>query len=292
LGLLLGRLLPARVLIGAGAGLGRLAARISPARRIVAANLSAMAAIGGNSAVRVSDVFAAYGRYWGELLALAARPRRTPPWTIAVEGQAHLEAAGQSRPVCLLSAHLGNWDLAALWLGQRLPGFSVVVEELRPAALFRLFSRVRESLGVTVLAADGSGRRIYRRLCRGCPVGLATDRVFGAGAASGRGRRSAPFLGGRRWFPSAGMDLARRAGAALLPVFMLRRSGGYVIKIYPPLPESGDPVAAFARVLEQEILRQPDQWCVLYPLHDVEELPTAPGDSRKEPCPREDRDGQ
>ncbi len=74
---------------------------------------------------------------------------------------------------------------------------------------------------------------------------------------------------GWRTFPSAGMDLARRAGATLLPVFLLRRASGYGIKIYPPLPTEGDPVTAFARVLEQEVSAHPDQWCVLYPVHDA-----------------------
>jgi KDO2-lipid IV(A) lauroyltransferase len=278
LGLLLARLLPAGIVIAVGAGLGRLAALVSPARRTVAENLAAIRARGGQGASDVSDVFAAYGRDWGELLALAARPGRAAPGPIAVEGLAHLEAAGKGRPLCLLSAHLGNWDLGASWVGKKLPGFSVLAEQLRPPPLFRLFAHMRERLGVGVLAANGSGHRIYRRLRRGRPLGMLADRIVGTGAASARGRRAAPLLGGRRWFPSAGMDLARRAGATLLPVFMLRRSGGYVIKIYPPLPESGDPVVAFARVLEQEILRQPAQWCVLYPLHDAEQAPKATGD--------------
>ncbi|MCK4303395.1 MAG: lysophospholipid acyltransferase family protein [Candidatus Eisenbacteria sp.] len=282
LGLLLAHLLPERWIMAIAIGLGRVAALISPARHTVARNLAAIAAREARSHTdsaacearsypRPADVFEAYGRYWGEFLILVTRPERSMHLPIRVEGLAHLEQAAAAGPICLLSAHLGNWDLLAHWLSTRLPQLTTVSEALEPDALFQLFVRLRARCGIRVLAVNGSGRSLYRLLREGRAVGLVADRVFGMGTGSGSGKRPARFLGGWRHFPSAGMDLARRAGAVLLPAFLLREKAGYVIKICPPLPEGEDPVAAFGRVLEQGVLDHPEQWCMLYPLHDAEE---------------------
>jgi KDO2-lipid IV(A) lauroyltransferase len=104
---------------------------------------------------------------------------------------------------------------------------------------------------------------LYKLWMRGGHAGLVADRVFGTG------ERPGPFLAGMRRFPSAGMDLARRAGAALVPVFLLREGDGYVLRVHPPLPAEEDPVPAFARALEVEVCRHPQQWCLLYPACDA-----------------------
>jgi KDO2-lipid IV(A) lauroyltransferase len=215
---------------------------------------------------RASSVFAAYGRYWGEFLALAARPARFDRLTVRVEGEEHLRAAAALGPVCAVTGHLGNWDLAARFVASRLPRFAVVAEELEPPPLFRLFVSARERAGCIVIPAERGGVRLYRHLRGGGHAGIVADRVFGAGS------RTVPFLGGTREFPAAGMDLARRAGASIVPVFLLRQGGGYRVHIHPQLPPWEDPVAAFARVLGAEARLFAAQYCLLYPLHS-----SAPG---------------
>lgn len=279
LGLALARVLPARWCLAVGAGLGRLAGRLSPRRAVVAGNLASIVAAGGRAGARTGDVFAAYGRYWAEFLVLAARPDQVDRWPLRVEGGEHLERAVWRGPVCVLSAHLGNWDLLSAWLARRLPGFTVTAERLEPPRLFELNRWMRERGGTRVLAAEGPGLTLFRRLRQGTAVGLMADRPFGRGVEDGRGQRPAALLGGWRSLPSAGPDLARRAGATLLPVFLLREAGGYAVKIHPPLPAEADPVSAFAEALEREIKLHPEQWVVLYPLHDaaVTSIPRAQG---------------
>ena len=278
-GLFLARVLPVRWCLAAGAGLGRLAGRLSPRRDVVARNLAAIAAAGGRGGARPGDVFAAYGRYWAEFLVLAARPDQLERWPLRVEGREHLERATCRGPICVLSAHLGNWDLLSAWLARCLPGFTVTAERLEPPRLFALCRWMRERGGTRVLPAEGPGLTLFRRLRAGAAIGLMADRPFGHGVAGGRGQRPVEMLGGRRWLPSAGLDLARRAGASLLPVFLVREAGGYAVKVRPPLPADADPVSAFAAVLEEELREHPEQWVVLYPLHDaaVTSIPRARG---------------
>lgn len=262
------RFLPLRFLAGVNAAIWRLGGRFSPRWRVLARNLAAVRAAGGATA-GPGDVLAGYGRYWAELVHLAARPSRLAELSLRVEGAEHLDRVAEGRSVCVLSAHLGNWDILSYWLGWRLPGITILVEELRPPALYRLFASIRERSGSRILPADGAGPRLFRRLKRGEHAAIAADRVFGRGTEGGGGVRALPFLGGARRLPSAGLELAGRAGAALLPMFLLREDYGYVIKVYPDLSEVPDPLAAYAACLEAEILARPEQWCVLYPLHDA-----------------------
>jgi len=268
LGLLLARALSFRAMAALCAGLGRLAGLFLHQRYAVRANLSALAEAGAPR-TRPGRVFAAYGRYWGELLSLAVRPERFDELSIEIEGEEHLRPFLDDEPACMLSAHMGNWDLLAQWGARLRPGTVCLAERLDPPRLFELFREMRRSLGFEILAAEGSGRPLMRHFAQGGTAGLIADRVIGAGW------READFLGGRRRLPSAGMDIARRSGAALLPIFLLRRDGGYVIKVHPPLAGTEDPVQVYARVLEKEALAQPDQWCLMAPLHDAARNPAS-----------------
>lgn len=87
---------------------------------------------------------------------------------------------------------------------------------------------------------------------------------------AGQGPRAETFLGGLRAFPAAGLELAERAGAALVPIFLLREPGGYVIKVSPALAAGANPLAGYAQALAAAVGADPEQWCVLYPLHDGE----------------------
>jgi phosphatidylinositol dimannoside acyltransferase len=285
LGLGLARALPPRMVIKIAGWMGRV---IGPRHRsagIVAENLDRIAdwesrscgrseismrecpprPVDPGPVLRVQDVFASYGAYWGELLALSARPHLLSSLSIRIEGSEHLEQAMAAGPVCLLTGHLGNWDLGAAWATQWLRPFAVISEPLRPARLFNLFSCLRGRMGCTVFSAQGDGVSFYRHLRRGGHAGIVVDRALGSEG------RSVPFMGGFRRFPASAVLLARRAGASLLPTFLLREDGGYVIKVHPALGGARDPIIGFARILECEITLRPEQWCVLYPLHDADE---------------------
>ncbi len=262
LGLLLARAFPFRRFSDLCARIGRAVGWLSPARRIVVNNLRTIGSAGGRRVV-AGDVFASYGRYWGEFMALAARPLRQSKLSLDVQGLEYLIEARSRGPVCALTAHLASWDVLAHWLARELPDFVFVAERVRPERLFRLFCAMRAALGYPVIPARGGGPELSRHLCSGASTLLVVDRTLGARS------REAQLLGGRRQLPSSGMDLAREAGAALLPVFLRREGLSFVVQVHPPLTASEDPVAGFARALESELTEAPEQWCVLYPLHDA-----------------------
>jgi len=230
------------------------------ASSVAASSVAASSRAAPSGAISPGEVFASYGRYWAELLLLAARPGWLDRQPLRLDGAEHLSAAAARGAVCAVSAHVGNWDLGARWARRFLPGLAVVAERLEPPGLFAFFCRLRGREAGEVLAADRGGAALFRRWRRGEHVAFLADRIFG------RSARAAPFLGRPRRFPSAGLDLARRAGATIVPVFLVREAGGYVLRVHPPLPAEEDPVAAFARALEQEVRRSPEQWCLLFPV--------------------------
>ena len=249
-----------------------MAGSVSPRRAIVQWNLDAIRDRSGFRAARSrseasptarpAGVFASYGRYWGEFLVLSARPEWFDRRLRRIEGEEILQEAARRGPVCALTGHLGNWDLCARFTRRLLPRMAVVAERLEPPSLYRLFGETRERDGGRVIPADRAGRRLFRLWGEGGHAGLVADRVFGSG------RRTVPFLGGRRELPSSGVDLALRAGATMVPVFLVREGGGYVLRVHPPLAIDEDPLRGFGRSLEQEIARHPEQWCLLSPACD------------------------
>ncbi len=273
-GVLLARVLPTRLLIRSAGVCGRWIGRFHRSRWIVADNLTRIReyAISPDGSVpgvlrahpvQPVDVFESYGAYWGEFLALATRPALTKRLRIRVEGEEHFGGWAERGPLCFLTGHLGNWDLAAAWLADRLPNLAVVAEELTPEGLFRFFTDIRRRAGYEVLPSDGSGQRLYRHLRQGGHAEMVIDRVLDGGGEPVR------FLGGTRIMVSGGVKIARRAGATLIPIFLLRDGAGYVIKVHPPLGGDGDVVQEFASALECEVRQRPEQWCVLYPLYET-----------------------
>jgi len=271
-GLFLARLLPAGWMLRGGALAGRLAGRFSGARGVVRQNLRRierersrrLASDRGprGRPIAPGDVFASYGRYWGEFLVLAARPHLMERFDIRAEGIDFLEEAARRGPVCVLTGHFGNWDLGARWLERRLSPLVVTAERLHPPGLSRCFRRIRERGGARVIYASEGGRELFRHFRRGGHAALVADRTLGAAACE------VSFLGAFRRFPTGGVRLAARAGAAILPAFLRRDGPAYVVRFHPPVTAETDPLRGFATALETEILQHAEQWCVLGPLED------------------------
>jgi hypothetical protein len=89
--------------------------------------------------------------------------------------------------------------------------------------------------------------------------------------------------------PSSGVDLAVRAGATLVPVFLVREEDGYVLRVHPPLAPGEDPLPGFARALERELARHAAQWCFLYPAREPHPVESALDPMTGAAGPRADR---
>lgn len=216
-----------------------------------------------------------YCRYWCEAFRLPVMdPAAIARGTVGTGIEAALDAMRAGRGVVLALPHSGNWDAAGVWVIEILrragmhPGFSTVVERLRPADVYRRFVGYRESLGFEVFASD-DGAAVYRglvaRLRAGGLVCLVADRDLSAAGVD------VTLLGERARMPAGPARLAAMTGALLQPAHTSFDGSGWRIDVGDPIDVPGRaavPAAtqALADAFTVGIRATPQDWHMLQPI--------------------------
>lgn len=212
------------------------------------------------------NTFIALGRTSLEFLALQALDGRAIARLVeAVEGRAHMEAAlAKGKGVVCLTAHLGNWEILPVFTTCQGWPSAVVAQELYDPRLDRLLNRFREQRGVQVLKRGQITAAIARCLKSNRLLGILNDQDTDVDS------RWAPFFNRPAKTPVGALRLARRLGAAVVPIFIARAaSGRNRVYIEPELslPHTADEGADLLEgarlcnhVIETYIRRFPEQW--------------------------------
>jgi KDO2-lipid IV(A) lauroyltransferase len=185
----------------------------------------------------VGDAMRSYARYWRETFCLPRMDKRAIAANAdaGTTGAEHIDAAVDAgRGYVLALPHIGNWDVAGIWLIDRYgKPFTTVAERVRPDSLFDRFVAYRESLGFEVLPLTGgtrpSGEVLAERLRSGGGVCLLGDRDLS------RNGVEVMFFGEPARMPPGPAFLAATTGAALLPVSMWFTADGWGQRINPPI---------------------------------------------------------
>lgn len=222
-----------------------------------------------------------YSRYWLEafrLPSIADDPGLHAQLHESVVGKEYLEASVQAgRGVILVLPHMGNWDMAGMYLAKRYGGFTTVAERLKPEALYEAFVRFREGLGFTVVpltGADSPYAKLRETLERGGIVALLGERDLRHTGVP------VTFFGEQARMPAGGAKLAIETGAALHAVALWNDGHGWGLDVSAPLEvpqgcnlspkQHADAVAAtvqrIAEAMEQGITQHPEDWHALQPL--------------------------
>jgi len=171
------------------------------------------------------------------------------------------ESFAKGRGVILVTGHIGNWELGALFFARH--GFKVNVVTI-PEGRERIDSirgayRMRQDIRTIVI--DGSpfaSLEIVAALRRGEIVAMLVDRWEGSDGVP------AKFLGADRRFPRGPFVLSRATGAPILPAFIVRDGGIYRGVVDPPFfmdgPEDEPGARRVSASLERMIRNCPDQW--------------------------------
>lgn len=179
------------------------------------------------------------------------------------------QALNKGKGVILTTAHLGSFDIAVQMLARRSIKTTVMVEPLQPPSLHKHVTSLRQSNGISFVPAEvGSMGLMLRSLHRGEVVLLVCDRDI-----AGNGLKS-DFFGSETTLPTAAVRIAMRTGAAIVPVFNLRRGDGYFDAYFEPavdiIPSGNGAVAKnleqVVNVMEKYIKECPEQWVVLSPI--------------------------
>ena len=204
--------------------------------------------------------FRHHGESLGEALHLLHRGCGSLLGHVRIEGLEELERARRAgRPVLLVSAHCGNWELLHAAVNASGIEMPVVVRRLDDPGLDELLAGLRARLGTETIArgAPQAGRALLRSLRRGV-VGVMIDqdtRVEGLWV---------PFFGRPAYTPLGPAQLARRVDAAVVVAFIERLAdGSHLLRLQSPLPAAGDPeelTGRLTRAVEEQVRRVPEQW--------------------------------
>jgi lauroyl/myristoyl acyltransferase len=171
------------------------------------------------------------------------------------------ESFAKGRGVILVTGHIGNWELGALFFGRH--GFKINVVTI-PEGSERIDSirgEYRTHQDIRTIVVDGSpfsSLEIVAALRRGEIVAMLVDRWEGTDGVT------AKFFGADRRFPLGPFVLSRATGAPIIPAFIVRDGNIYRGVVDPPLLMDGLDDESGARMVSESLERMirtcPDQW--------------------------------
>lgn len=165
--------------------------------------------------------------------------------------------------VIFVSAHMGNWEIAASYLAQQAP-FAVIARPLNQKGAGQILDEIRREMGVTVFPRKSALRSVLAFLRRGGMVAFMLDQHASKHSVV------VPFFDRPAKTFSSAAALALRTGAAVHLGYVRRkidRSLCFEISPAFPHPDSGDfdrdvweATAEYTRAIEDAIRSHPESW--------------------------------
>ncbi|HVC08393.1 MAG TPA: hypothetical protein VNH15_00455 [Elusimicrobiota bacterium] len=189
--------------------------------------------------------------------------RRYVPTVARMEGFEHWEKAhARGRGVIFFCSHLGSWEAGAASIALSGVEATIVTTVLTPRWLHDKITACRDSVGMKAAYHPGSMPAVLKTLRRGGSVAFMNDQY------------AAPPMGLPAVFFGTSVDtlavvgpLARRTGAAVLPLHTFRAADGMTTAVIEPELELGDALddasAATQRVasrVESWVRANPEHW--------------------------------
>lgn len=176
------------------------------------------------------------------------------------------EAKARGKGVLFLASHVGNWEIMAA-TGALHGGMDLmlVTKHLKPEWLHRAIEHGRERCGVRATYEPRTLKDVLGSLKRNGTVGFVLDQYAGPPVGV-----RVPVFGVPVGTTTAVALLAKRTGAAVLPVVNYRTPGGrWRVVIEPAMSwaaaddstyELASNTARYAAEKEKDILGHPEQW--------------------------------
>ena len=212
-------------------------------------------------------VFEHYGVMVLETLQIPCLSRSQLEARVRIENEAILlEALDHPRGCLLISAHLGNWELALLAMAARLDrSVLTVAKPIKLKALNRWLTALRSRFGNAVVYKKGAMPAMVKALRARRTVAILIDHGVRRTEAV-----EVQFMGRRTMATPAAALLALRGRMPVIPMVCTREAQGrYVIKVQPSVEfeRSGNlrrDIQAYTQKLmhplEDAIRDSPEQW--------------------------------
>lgn len=174
------------------------------------------------------------------------------------------KARSKNKGIIFITGHCGNWELMAIAFGAKVDDVSVVARVQNNPYLNKLLKKVRARYGNSIIYKKGALKGILSELKKNRIVGILMDQsVFKSDGYA------VDFLGRPAWTTKMPSLIARKTGAAVLPIFINRYRDQHVINIYPEvdLLQGEDTEKAtlhdtkrFSGFIEDYIKQHPLEW--------------------------------
>jgi len=215
----------------------------------------------------VEESFVSYARYWVDAFRVHRMDVEAVIRGATSVGLHHIDRVRDSGDGGILAtAHLGSWDVGALWSSHRRWGMVVVAEVVEPRRLFERFVDLRVESGLDVIPLVRGGPMIAeleRSIAEGGLATLLADRDL---------TRRGPivdFFGEPCRLPPGTAVLARRTGRPVATGAWLTSGDEYHGVVLDPVDVSGldvyEGTQVIAQRLEELIGLEPTQWHVFVP---------------------------
>ncbi|MDX1658133.1 MAG: phosphatidylinositol mannoside acyltransferase [Nitriliruptorales bacterium] len=238
-------------------------------RRMVRINLRRVAGHPADDDLEelVEAAYRSYAKYWFDAFRLhTMSPHEVVARSVGENLEAVDELLAGGQGAILATAHLGSWDIGAMFATERDWDVTVVAEVVEPRRLFDRFVWLRRKAGLGVIPLVKGGDMITRL------TSVVEDGGLAALLADRDLTKKGPvveFFGEPCRLPPGTAVLARRTGRPVAVGAFVTEGDGYrgvitdVVDISQLTVEQGTQVVAHA--LEELIGRYPAQWHVFVP---------------------------
>ncbi len=267
--LVLGGLIPRRLLLPIGCAAARLYRRFDSRHRDVAMqNLQLVCGprLDPRRARQiVRGCWCHFGRVTLDTLAFYRMSPERMRRLVSYEGLEHIRAAyAKGKGVLLFSGHFGHWELTALMQGYLDLPLALVARPLDNPQLERMLAGLRQCSGNRVVHKRNAVREMLRALREGAGVAIVIDQDAGAEGVF------VPFFGRPASTTPTLALLALRTGAPIVPSFSVPLPDGTYRIVYEPEVEfdpSGDRdrdvlelTARCTAMIERWVRQFPELW--------------------------------
>jgi len=212
----------------------------------------------------VRRVYKNFGLYLADFFHAHRWSTRDVQKHVQVLGRDLLDnACAGGKGVIVLTAHLGNWELAGIataMLGYPMHAVALLYKNKR---ITSIFTRKREEKGVQVIFTGTSPKELLNVFRGNGIVAMLGDRLFTEKGIE------VDFFGKKTLLPRGPATLVVRKKTAYLAGFLVKTNNGFrlIFDTIPPPPDCLPDdekirvwVANGARVIERYVMQYPDQW--------------------------------
>ncbi|MFH1061521.1 MAG: ELM1/GtrOC1 family putative glycosyltransferase [Candidatus Omnitrophota bacterium] len=260
------RILPIQTVLNFGSFVGKIIYIFSSKRRKVCNN-NLKAAFGAQMSYQrreriTKTIFKNFGLSFIELFLMPRMSSKFFGKHTSVQNIERVsEALKKGKGIVFLSAHYGNWELAASISAHNGHKMHALARVQKPYFLNDMLNHFRQVRGTTVIQKGMQLREILKNLRNNGIVGLIGDQ-------SGKQGKKVDFFGRPIFLADGAFRIAAQAGSVVLPAFNIRRSNGFSHELIVEKPIEKNAEENIEEFVERAVLEYRDllqKYIIQYP---------------------------